>query len=150
MKEMVKDRLILLATAQQSMADITDKMDCWKKSRLILEKSAFDSINVSDKVLNLSKEGNKLVINLLECCKAVLQNPTPEEQRKTAMVLNEIHGVFQCIADLSASVNDISHIIEGEAAKHKGVEDDVKKSLTQIGESIDAAIACAELYLAEL
>lgn len=149
MKNMIEDRLILLAQAQECMADVADQMAKWDKSQLAMEKSAFTSLNVSDKILNWSREGSLLVGRLLECCRSIMTNPSPEENKKMEVVLEEIHQVFLRISQASANVNEISHKIEGEAAVQKEIEEGIKASLVMVGESLDSAIACAEMVLAE-
>lgn len=149
MKSKIEDRLKLLAKAQESMSDVADMMACWDKSQQTMEKSAFESLNVSDEVLNLSKEGSLLIGRILECCRAVMKNPGPEENQRMAAVLEEIHEVFLNISNASINVNNISHRIESEAASQKRMEEDIRKSLVQVGDSLDSAIACAEMVLAE-
>ncbi len=150
MKDMMKDRLILLATAQEFMSEIDDKMNKWDQSQLFMEKSAFESLNLSDEVLKLSKEGNALVGRLLECCQGVVRNPGAMEQKKVMVVLEEIHEVFQKINDATTSMNEIAHNIEEEAAKQRVIEDGVKTTLIEVGSSIDTVAACAELMIADL
>jgi hypothetical protein len=149
MRNTIEDRLVLLAKAQESMTDVADIMTRWDNSQLIMEKSAFESLNVSDEVLNLSREGSLLVGRLLECCRSLMKNPSPEESRKMAAVLEEIHEVFFDISQASSNVNDISHRIEAEAESQKEMEEEIRSSLARVGESLDSAIACAELVLAE-
>lgn len=147
--QIINDRLILLATAQECMADISDKMIKWENSQLSVEKDAFDALNVSDKVLKLSKEGSTLVEILLECCHSLMKNPSPEEKKKMAAVLEEIHTVFGNISDASSSISEISHKIEGETAVQKETADNLKKLLSYVSESIDFVVASAELAIAE-
>ncbi|MDD3172280.1 MAG: hypothetical protein PHF63_01200 [Herbinix sp.] len=150
MKKTINDRLILLATAQECMADVADKMVQWDKSQLIMEKSAFDSMNVSDEVLRLSKEGSVLVDRLIESCQAMLENPNAVEHQKMSVVLEEIYKVFYNISVASTNVSMISHKIEKEAAAQKDIEEELKEVLVGVSESIDSAVACAELILAEI
>ena len=150
MKDLISERLILLATAQESMMEMTDRMDQWGNSQLSLEKSAFDCLNISDKVLNLSKEGNLLVKKLQECCLAMMNNPNENTYKQNMKdVLAELHGVFSNITETSAYVNEISHQIEGEVAVQKEMEVVIKNTFNHVSESIDSALACAELMLAE-
>ncbi len=143
------DCLILLATTQEYMTDITDKMVLWENSQLFVERDAFDSLNVSDKVLKLSKEGSALVELLMECCQSLMDNPSPEKKKKMAVVLKEIHSVFHNISEASSSISDISHKIEGEAAIQKEIGDNLKKSLSYISESINSIVASTELSMTE-
>lgn len=150
MKEMMKDRLIQLATAQQFMVDVAAEMVRWDKSQLVMEKSSFEALNLSDEVLNLSKEGSMLVGRLLECCHSIVKNPCDIEKKKITAVLGEIHDVFSKINDASANINEISHRIEGEAAAQKELEEGVKKTLHEVGETIDTAAACTEFIMADI
>lgn len=150
MKDLMKDGLILLATAQEFMADVADKMTKWEKSQLVLEKSAFNSLNLSDEVMNLSKNGSILVGRLLECCQRLLKNPCAAEQKKISAVLEELLDTFNKISEDSAIINEISHRIEAETAAQREVEDAVKKSLTKVGESVNTATACTEFIMTEL
>lgn len=147
MKELIKDGLILLSTAQECMADVADKMAQWDNSQLIMEDSAFTSMNVSDVVINMSKEGSLLVDRLLECCTLMVENPTIIEKQKVTSVLHEIINLFQKISKAAEKVNEISHKIEGEAAIQREIEENIKKSLSYVTEGIDKAVAGADLLL---
>lgn len=149
MKSTIEDRIKLLAAAQENMSYVADQIADWDKSQLTMEKSAFDSMNVSDNVLNLSKEGSRLVDRLLECSCEIMKYPTPEENKKVAAVLEDIHKVFGNISRASMSVSEISHKIEGEAAAQKEMQEEIRRSLSQVSDSLDSAIACAEMVLAE-
>lgn len=150
MKDMINERLILLATAQESMMDVTEMMSQWDNSQLLTEKSAFDSMNVSDAVLNMSKEGGRLVGLLEECCSEIAVGTSAEKYLKMTALLEEIRNLFHNITEASASVNDISHKIEGEVAHQKEIEENIKNHLNSVGESLDSAVACAELMMAEM
>lgn len=150
MKDMINERLILLATAQESMNDVADMMSQLDSSQLMTEKIAFDSVNVSDKVLNMSKEGSRLVELLQDCCSEASVGTTADKYLKMTAMLSEIRNLFQNITEASAQANDISHKIEGEVANQKEIEEHIKCQLGQIVDSIDSAVACAEFMLAEL
>jgi hypothetical protein len=150
MKDMISERLILLATAQDRMSDAADELDQWDKSQLSMEKSAFESMNASDQVLCMAKEGKYLVEKLQEYYRKSSENVTYEEIRKITLMLDEIQGLFVKIKEESVTVNEISHRIEGEAASQKEIRENIKKSITNIKESVDSAVACAEFMLAEL
>lgn len=150
MKDMLNERLILLATAQESMLDVADMMNQWDKSQLATEKSAFDSMNVSDKVLNMSKEGSRIIERLQGCCSEISVGTSADKYLKMMTLLDEVRNLFCSITDASAAANDISHKIEGEVATQKVIEENIRGHLNQVMESIDSAVACAELMLAEL
>ncbi len=149
MKDLIKDRLIHLATAQEHMKEAADHMIHWDKSQLIMEKSAFDSLNLSDEVLNLSKSGNILVGRLLECCQALIKSPGAAEQKKMLAVLEELMEIFQRIEEVSAHMNEISHRIETEAAAQRGMEENIKALLSGVAENVDTAAACTEFIMSD-
>lgn len=150
MRDLMKDNLIVLANAQEFMAEVADKMAKWDNSQLVMEKSAFESLNLSDEVLNLSKNGVDLVGRLLECCHSLVENPCAVEQSKVKAVLMELLASFDKITESSANINEIAHSIEAEAAVQRDLEGEIKKSLTGLNESIDTAAACAEFIMTEL
>ncbi len=147
MKDMINERLILLATAQESMTDVTEQ---WDGSQLIVEKSTFETMNVSDKILNLSKEGNCLIKRIQECYHGNLVGANPDEAKKIAVLLKEVQGLFHNILENAAASNEISHNLEREVASQRDIKDDIKTAVGQISVSIDSAVACAEFMLAEL
>ena len=150
MNNTLKDRLILLAAVQESMAAASDKMAEWDKSQLIMEKSAFDSLNLSDHVMKLSGEGSMLISRLLECCQSVVKNPSIAEQKKMIAVLEEIHDVFHKINEDSFSISEISHTIEAEAAAQRYLEESIRSELAEADVNIKTVAACAEFAMADL
>jgi hypothetical protein len=150
MKDLLSERLIQMATAQEQMTAVADMMEQWDSSQLVASKCAFDAMNVSDKVLNLSREGSRLVKKLQECCIDQFKYNHSDESCRVSLVLNEIQELFRHISEASFAVNEISHKIEGEAAFLKETEEGIKKTLGHVSESINSAVACAEFMLAEL
>jgi hypothetical protein len=150
MKDMINERLILLATAQECMNDVSDAMERWDSSQLILEKSAFESMNVTDKVLNLSKEGNQLVNRLQSSYRDILAGTKAEDVQKITVMLDEVQGLFKNILETSIAGNEISHNIEKETALQKEIEEGLKGCVNKVSESLDSAVACAEFMLAEI
>jgi|GEM_PF-733379 hypothetical protein len=149
MKDLMKDRLINLANAQEFMADAADKMAKWDQSQLVMENSAFESLNLSDEVLNLSKNGSQMVGRLLECMQSMLENPCELEHEKVKVVLEELISSFGRIDGASVNLNEISHRIEAEAAIQREIEEGIKKTLNEVAESIDSATACVEFLMSE-
>lgn len=150
MKDMVKERLLLLATAQECMIGVTDKMEQWEKSQKVTENNAFEAMNAMDKVLNMSREGERLIQKLGETCKEGKSSMDSAEYIKLMSCIEELQNLFQSINETSTVTNDLSHHIEEEVTKQKDLEEEIKKSLHSVGESIDSAVACAEFMLAEL
>ncbi|HWT75875.1 MAG TPA: hypothetical protein VN258_14320 [Mobilitalea sp.] len=150
MKDKLSERLILLATAQECMTDIADMMEQWSGSQLNTEKNAFESMNVSDYVLNMSKEGKQLVEQLQQCSSDIGVGVASDEYRRLTALMDGIKKVFLNIAEASAEVNDKSHRIEGEVAYQKEMGDNIKNSLIVVRDSIDSAVACDEFMMADL
>lgn len=149
MKDKLNERLILLATAQECMTDVADKMDQWNSSQLNMEKSAYDSMNMSDHVLNMSKEGKRLVNLLQECCNEISVGTTADKYLKMITLLEEVKNLFHNIHEASSIANDISHQIEGEVAFQKDIGEEIKNNLIIVGESIDSTLACTEFIIAD-
>ena len=94
MKELLNERLILLATTQEQMTKITDMMEQWSDSQQNTEKDAFDAMNVSDHVLNSTKEGKKLLDLLEESVHDISSDIDSGRYFITTGFLNEIRKVF--------------------------------------------------------
>lgn len=144
----IQDRLIILAATQKSMVEVTNKLNKWDNSQICIENSAYESMNTSDEVLILCKEGNQLVGKLLECCSSMMKNPGVEQCKKTEVVLEDLLKVFMRITQSSNNINELAHRIEMETATQKVMEDSIMESLQSIGNSIDEVVASTELYLA--
>jgi len=149
MEDMINKRLILLATAQECMTAVVEVMEQWDSSQLILEKSAFESMNITDKILNLSKDGKFLVKRLQNCYGETFTGTKTEYAREITALLEEAQGLFNNILEASITGNEISHNMERETALQKEIEEGLKCSLCQVNGSIDSAVACAEFILAE-
>jgi len=150
MKEMLNERLILLATAQECMANVADMIDQWDKSQLIVEKSTFETMNVSDTILNLSNEGNLLIEKIKECYRASLASLNAEDTQKVNTFLEQVQGLFYNIVENASKANEVSHKLEAEVAVQREIEDGIKRAYVRVIESVDSAVACAEFVLAEI
>ena len=150
MKEMLNERLILLAAAQECMTDVADMIEQWDKSQLIVEKSTFETMNVSDTILNLSKEGNILIKKIKERYRASLVSLNVEDTQKVNAFLEQVQGLFHNIVDNASKANEISHKLEAEVAVQREIEDGIKRAYVRVCESVDSAVACTEFVLAEL
>lgn len=149
MKEMISERLVQLSGVQESMVKIHKVMDHWDVSQALLEKNAFDAINVSDKVLNLSKEGQNLIARLQEsynCC----VTRCPEHAAEISDIMEQLKSVFKNVFSASIKVSEISHDLEHESSHQKEIKDGLGKVIGTVTEGVDAAIACAEFLLAEM
>ena len=149
-KEMIHERLKMLATAQECMVDVADIMELWEKSQLMLEKSTFDSINVSDGALNHSKEGKRIVTKLLDSCLNISDHPDKSDIEAMAVLLKEAGSLFQNIYVATKNMNEIAHNLELEVACQREIAEHMKNHVGTISGSVNQAVACAEFFLAEL
>jgi len=150
MKDMISERLVLLSTAQERMTNMGDLIKRLDSSHLFIEKSAFDSMNVSDKILNLSREGNQKVEKLQKFFDEKLKTCNAKEIQKVMTQLQAIQFLFHNILTDAIQANEITHHLEAEVAFQREIGDTVINSIDEIKESIDSAAACAEFMLAEL
>lgn len=150
MKNMINERLKLLATAQECMIEVSDIIEKWENSQLAIEKSTFDSINVSDRALNLSREGKRLVSKLLDCCQIISAHPEKTDVESIARLLKEAGILFQSIYETNKNSNEIAHNLEQEVASQREIAEHMKSSAGTISSSVNQAVACAEFLLAEL
>ncbi len=150
MKDIANQRLVYLATAQESIFDVTKMIEKWEQSQLVLEKNAFDTMNMSDTILNLSKEGTKLVKRLQEYFMTGLSESKEEDIKLVAFLLQEIQGMFDRIVDHSACANETAHIIENEVAVQREIGDSMKTEVCKVIDHIDSCAACEEFLFAEI
>jgi methyl-accepting chemotaxis protein len=149
MKDLANQRLVHLATAQESIFEVTKLIEKWEQSQLVLEKNAFDTMNMSDTILNLSKEGTKLVERLQEYFLTGMADSREEDIKLVASLLQEIQGMFDRILDHSFCANETAHILEAEAAKQQEIGEDMKTEFCRVMDQIDACAACDEFLFAE-
>jgi methyl-accepting chemotaxis protein len=149
MKDLANQRLVHLATAQESIFEVTKLIEKWEQSQLVLEKNAFDTMNMSDTILNLSKEGTKLVERLQEYFLTGMADSREEDIRLVASLLEEIQGMFDRIVDHSFCANETAHILETEAAKQQEIGEDMKTQFSKVMDQIDTCAACDEFLFAE-
>ncbi len=149
MKEMANQRLVHLATAQESIFDVTALIEKWEQSQIVLEKNAFDTMNMNDTILNLSKEGTKLVERLQEYFLTGMADAREEDIKLVASLLQEIQGMFDRIVDHSFCANETAHILENEVAAQREIGDDMKTQVCKVVEQIDSCAACEEFLFAE-
>lgn len=149
MKNISNERLLLLANAQESMRDLSNRMDIWDESQQNTEKYAFDSINISDHVLNMSREGKRLIAMLQEHYNKNCPDKSEEDSIIMVEIIEEIKNIFIQTTKASFTANDIAHKIEEEIALQKEIGEGIKGNLDTINESLDAAVACAEMMFTE-
>lgn len=144
----IQDSLILLASARESMVGTAEKIQEWDVTQDTIEKSAYESMNAADEVLNLSREGAQLVDQLLECCNTLMQIPGEEACQKTQIVLEELSRAFDRISKTSSAMNEVAHTIEQKVADQKEIEEDIKGSISTIEVKLNEVVANTEMYLA--
>ncbi len=149
MKELSNQRLVHLATAQESILEVTKLIEKWEQSQLVLEKNAFDTINMSDTVLNLSKEGTKLVERLQEYFQIGMNKAREEDIKLVASLLQEIQGMFDHIVDHCVCANETAHNLENEVAKQQEIGEEMKTRVCRVVDDIDSVVACEEFLFAE-
>jgi len=150
MNEMINERLKLISTAQENMVEVADTMDQWEKSQLIVEKSTFDNINISDKALNLSKECSHLISRFQECSKDISESlSTADKERASALIL-KAEGLLRKLLDIAYESSDVSHMLEREVACQREIAENMKNAIGQINASVNQAVACAEFLAADL
>lgn len=148
MKDMLCQKVAQLGAAQECMVDVADRIEQWEHSQLILEKSAFTAINTSDKILDRSMKGTSLLDNL----HTELNTSTGKTYSKETLepILKEIQLLFDQILSQAKEANEIAHNLELEVALQREIGEGMKYNLGTVGDSLDAAVACAEFILAEL
>ncbi len=143
----IEDDLILLSSIRESMADVTDKLKKWDATQTTIEQGAYESMNASDTVLNLSKVGSFLVDKLRECCNELVTNPGEESTKMIKNSLEELATTFTHITLASSIINDKAHTIEKNVADLKEIEEGATTSVHKMSETLDEVIASAELQM---
>ncbi len=144
------EKLLVLSNAQECMTYVADIMEQWDNSQLTVERIAYESINLSDSVLNMSREGCNLTRILEECSREVSIGASAEKYLKMTALLEEIQSLFQNITETTEVENEIYHQMEEVIANQRELQEDIKSKLLQIGESLDVSVASTELILSEL
>ncbi|MDF2512075.1 MAG: hypothetical protein K0S04_1941 [Herbinix sp.] len=150
MRNKLNEKLLVLANAQERMTYVSDIMEQWDNSQFNAEKIAYESINLADSVLNMSKEGYRLSLLLEECCKEMSMGTSADKYLRMTAFLEEIKSLFQNISEATTVENEICHQMEEEIANQRELQENIKSTLSQIGESLDVSVASTELILSEL
>jgi hypothetical protein len=150
MKDMINDRLLQLAAAQNSVIDLSICIDQWEQSQLMLEKSAFEAMNTADKILNLSKEGFSLVDQLQNHFLKGMEHIHSEQLEQVRTLFGNLHALYQQILENAHLANETAHDFEVEVATQREIGENMLKSVSCIGESVEAALACAEFIIADM
>lgn len=148
MKEIISDKLIILATAQDRLAEVTAKLEQMENSVETLEKSSFELLNNSDKIVSMSKEGMLLADRLKELLSDT-GSDTVLAREVLIHITDEIRVNLHNIYNLSKDNNRLAHDGEKEAVCQRDYKDFINDSISVFSNSISSAVACAELLLAE-
>jgi len=143
--ERINEHLKQLAQAQEGVFDVSGTLEKWEASRKKLEKTSFDSINISDKAMNLSKEGKKLATELSSRYSRMLEKPDTDHITELAGLLEETVVAFNQLREIALISSDTAHSLEQEAAMQQEIAESMTDSIEQIGRSINQAVACVEL-----
>lgn len=150
MKEIISDKIRQLAAAQESIVNVADIMEQWELSQNLLEKSAYEAINISDITLNYLKGGYQIVDKLRKCYSHVAPGLSPSELEYARQLLNDVVGMFDNLVTSSVEANETSHTMEREIDHQREIEVEMKHCVELVGDSVDSALACAELMLMEM
>jgi len=148
MKDLIKERLKILANAQYSLADISIRLDRMEKSVEAMENCSYELLNKSDKLLAMSKLAMLLTDRLKELFASVRLEPLADKDTLVG-IINDIHSCLQSIHNTCMESNCSSHEIESEAVIQRENKEFINDTLTMISNSISSAVACAEMLLAQ-
>ncbi len=148
MKDMVSEKIIQLSAAQECLVHAADVMEKLSLSQQYIEKNAYKSMNTADKVLNLSREGKHQLVKLRERGLAYIESPTEIEKEQVLELIAEINGLLNKIYESAAEDNAILHNIEHEVANQCKLTDLLKDEISIVSNSVDQAVACAEMIIA--
>ncbi len=143
----IQDGLVLLASAQHSAKDAVERLKQWDDTQLEIEQSAYEAMNASDKVLNLSREGAQIVSKLIVCCDVLMNNPDEEACANTKEILEELVVALGHISQASTTINEVAHTIEKNVAEQKVIEEGISDTMHHLTDHLDEVVAGTELYL---
>ncbi len=149
MKDMVYERLIELSFAQESLIQAGELMDKLCLSQQKIEKYSYEAMNITDTVLNLTKQGKLLVNKLKDGGCEYSENPCEVGKDNLIQLLDEMNQLLSNIMASAMSDNEILHSIEYTAADQCGITEELKNSICSVDNCINHAVACAELIMAK-
>jgi hypothetical protein len=150
MEDCINERLKLLAAAQESMIKIADFMEQWEKSQTALEKCTFDSMNISDEALNLSREGNRLILKLTDSFNLIPDHSGNKDAQAMISVLKDACNMFRSILEATRTASEIAHNLEQEVANQREIAEHMKDNVNVIEKNVNQTVACAEFLFADL
>ncbi len=146
----IDERLKLLASSQESMTKIADIIEQWEKSQAALEKCTFDSMNISDTALNLSKEGNRQILKLMDNRRMLEEQSDSEAAEAMNNLLTEAGSLFHNILETARTASEIAHNLEQKVAYQREITEHLKDSVDVIEKSLNQTVACADFLYAQL
>lgn len=150
MRELINEKLKELASSKQHIDDITEIMTKWDSWQLSLEKTMFDSLNNSDRILNLSKEGRQLSSKLFDYCNSMDETSDNTALSEIKKIIEETKTVFSKLVITSKEASELSHKMEEGITFQRQASDEFIESVNQIKVNLDDAVACAEFLLTEI
>jgi len=148
MQEMIKERLMVLANAQNRLAEVSNRLNRMEKSVVAMERCSFDLLNKSDKMISMSKATLLLVEKLKEVLTGVNLDSVIDRDI-LAGIIDDIKSGIQSIYNTCMESNSSSHEIESEAVCQRENKEFINNMLEVIESSISSAVACAEMLLAQ-
>ncbi len=147
MKDMIYERLIELSTAQEALIQAGELMDKLCRSQQKIEKHSYEAMNVTDTVLNLTKQGKQLVSKIRDEEGRYCGGSSEEEPCNLILLLEEINLLFNRIMEAAVTDNEILHAIEYTAADLCGTTNELNDTMSFVISSVDHAVACAEMIM---
>lgn len=147
MKDMVYERVIELSSAQESLIQTGELMDKLCLSQQKIEKYSYEAMNLTDTVLNLTRQGKQMVKQLRDGGFDYSENPCEAGKDQLIHLLEEMNQLLCKIMESAMSDNEILHSIENTAAVQCGITEELKASIGSVGECVDHAVAGAELSM---
>ncbi len=147
MKDMVYERLIELSSAQETLIQAGELMDKLVQSQQKIEKYSYEAMNMTDTVLNLTKQGQQLVSKLRDGGLRYTENPCEAGKDSLIQLIDAVQNLLNNIIKSAVSDNEILHSIEYTAADQCGMTEELKASISSISNCLGHAVACAELVM---
>ncbi|HHU73077.1 MAG TPA: hypothetical protein GXZ28_00430 [Clostridiales bacterium] len=148
MKDTISQRLKQFGMTQECLHKVAENIECLEACQTALEKSAFDSINYSDKVIYQISKGMNVLKELESCHQKHFGSMDPFAQRELKDMTENLRDLMDSIASIWMSSSEVTHYIEQEVAcQHKTVTN-IKDYVSLIREHLNQISACAEMLLA--
>ena len=144
MGDYCNERLKQLASTQEMLVAVNGFTEEWLDSQKLLEKVTYDTINITDTMLNLSQKGNEWVSLLQPNYNKMLENPSEVDRELIARCLKELHYIFVKIQEAIKAFSDSAHAMDRELVHHKEIMDHIQSSVTFIGSNINQIVAFEE------